>query len=408
VRPRERLELSVAVASEDATSAGVGLGAGRTLLDRDSKVRGRSERLGARYRTEDDGELRLELSEAERVYGFAEDHRESERLDRRLDSREDSRELSLVGSQSYLSAHETVLGVEGGMQQFESNQMASGSKQRDRSSAFTQHEWRPMSGLALVPGVRYDHDSQFGEQLSKAFTLRVDPVETVQARISYGEGYRAPSFSELYLDFDNQAVNYRVRGNEDLRPETSRSVQASLSWQANADLWLSVGVFGNRVKDLIATQRRQPDGVLLIDYANVDSVRNQGVEASGRVRSAKGLTLGFDYTFLEARDETRRRQLEGRAMHFGSVQARHEAQSLGLTTAFVMSLVGRRPIYVDMPSGQTTEWAKAYRAATLRIEKRVGENLQVFTGVRNLTDEAQERLHPALPRSYFAGTGASW
>jgi outer membrane receptor for ferrienterochelin and colicin len=159
---------------------------------------------------------------------------------------------------------------------------------------------------------------------------------------------------------------------------------------------------------LIATQRRQPDEVLLIDYANVDSVRNQGVEASGRVLYARSLTLGFDYTFLEARDETRRRQLEGRAMHFGSVQARHEAKDLGLTTAFVMSLVGKRPFYVDMPSGQTTEWAKAYRAATLRAEKRVGENVLVFTGVRNLTGEAQERLHPVAPRSYFAGAGASW
>ena len=57
--------------------------------------------------------------------------------------------------------------------------------------------------LALLPGVRLDADSQFGAHASPKIAVRYDPHETVALRAAYGWGYRAPSFQELYLLFEN-------------------------------------------------------------------------------------------------------------------------------------------------------------------------------------------------------------
>jgi outer membrane receptor for ferrienterochelin and colicins len=403
--PTEGVELSARAFGDEATSEGVALGAGKALIDMRTNGAGRGGKVGARFRG-DDGEVRLDAGESRRTYRLRDDQRGDDASDRRLDSREVTRDGTLLGSLAYAGVHETIAGVEAARLRFESSQIRDEVKEKGRGSVFLQHEWRPLDSLRLVPGARLDHDSQFGEQLSKALAARFDPIETVVLRASYGEGFRAPSFSELYLSFANQARGYRVEGNPELAPERSRSVQASVAVQPDADLWLSLGGFVNQVRDLIGTVRTQPSGVLLVDYANIESVRTQGVEASGRARVGGKLTLGLDYMFLEARDEARDRMLEGRAMHSGNVLARYESAEKGVNAAFVMALVGRRPFYTESPTGSSTHWARAYRAASLRFAKRFGETLELFTGIRNLTDETQEKLAPIPPRSYYAGVGA--
>jgi outer membrane receptor for ferrienterochelin and colicins len=64
-----------------------------------------------------------------------------------------------------------------------------------------------------------DRDSVFGTAVSPRVALKVDPTEQLTVRASYGWGFRAPSFQELYLRFENPAVGYVVEGNPSLKPE---------------------------------------------------------------------------------------------------------------------------------------------------------------------------------------------
>jgi outer membrane receptor for ferrienterochelin and colicins len=56
---------------------------------------------------------------------------------------------------------------------------------------------------------------------------------TVRLRASYGEGFKAPEFKDLYYVFANRAAGYQVIGNADLHAETSRSLNAGV----DLDVW---------------------------------------------------------------------------------------------------------------------------------------------------------------------------
>lgn len=399
------LNLSTKMEGDETTTNGISIGAGNSVIDMKTKGQGRTAAVGGTYFLGDASEVRIDLGESRRKYELLDDQREGTASDRHLTSKEITHDGSAIVSSRFTPGHETTAGVEVSDQTFSNNQIRNGSKSRTRESLFAQHEWSIVPHFRIAPGLRYDVDSQFDEQLSKALAIRFDPNGDVIIRTSYGEGYRAPSFSELYLSFANQARGYRVEGNPNLTPERSRSIQSSVAWQATTDLWFSLGVFTNKVHDLIGTVRSQPADVLLIDYANIDSVLTKGIETAARANINKNLSLGFDYTFLEARDEANQRMLEGRAMHSGSIQTRYEDVS-GFSAAIAMGLVGRRPFYTQTPTGLTTDWARSYRSVNLRLAQNFGETFEVFGGVKNLTNETQEKFTPVPPRAYFGGVSA--
>src|SRR5690606_19916454 len=106
--------------------------------------------------------------------------------------------------------------------------------------------------LTLVPGARIEADSQFGMNFTPRLAARFEPWETSVIRASIGRGYRAPSFQELYLDFDNPAVGYRILGNTELQPELSTSIQLGVEWKAMPWATLNANLFYNKIDDLIS------------------------------------------------------------------------------------------------------------------------------------------------------------
>ena len=117
----------------------------------------------------------------------------------------------------------------------------------------------------LQANVRNDHDSQFGGHAtgSVGYGYALAPGWRVSA--GYGTAFKAPSFNQLY---------FPGFGNPNLRPESSRSIEAALKYAAGAH---SAGVvaYRNRVRDLIvnvfdpATFLLQP---MNVNVAEIDGV----------------------------------------------------------------------------------------------------------------------------------------
>ena len=65
-------------------------------------------------------------------------------------------------------------------------------------------------------------------------------------------GFRAPSFQELYLLFNNESVGYTVQGNPNLRPEISQAL--NLGGEYTPVSWFTFGINGyyNDLNNLIA------------------------------------------------------------------------------------------------------------------------------------------------------------
>jgi vitamin B12 transporter len=147
--------------------------------------------------------------------------------------------------------------------------------------------------LTMIGSVRHDHDTQFGDVTvpSAVFAWRFMSTGT-RLRATYAEGFRAPSFNELFFP------NF---GNPDLGPERSSE------WDVGADqsLWsdrftLAVTYFDRRVKNEIVTVLVDPD-TFEFRPENVGRVDATGVEVSPAVDVGKGFTLGGAYTYLGLR-----------------------------------------------------------------------------------------------------------
>ncbi|WP_053236180.1 TonB-dependent receptor plug domain-containing protein [Sandaracinus amylolyticus] len=331
---------------------------------------------------------------------YLRDQRGASALDEHQDHREDLGQL-LVQLDIPVDTHLLTFGFEELFQRLESDRL-DGVGTRFRASPFVQDEWTVIDDdvrLVLVPGVRVDADSQYGTQLSPKLAVRFDPVRQLVLRASFGTGFRAPSFQELLLRFENPTVGYVVLGNPDLGPETSRSYQLGAEWTPITELRGSLSLFRNDVDGLITTitAEESPDGTLFT-YDNVASATTQGIESSLTARPIRELSLAASYTFTHAWDHENDRALEGRAAHRITLSATFDHREWDLGATARCALTGERPFYVDEELIYSP-WAAQL---DLRIYKRFERHLEISAGIDNVLDAGDAYL-PLRPRTFYGG-----
>ena len=97
---------------------------------------------------------------------------------------------------------------------------------RRNYEAYLQDDIFLASRLELLPGIRYQVDSDFGLFVAPRINLMAKAASSVNLRLGYGKGYRVPTLRERFFFFDHSALGYQVLGNPDLTPEPSGSFQA--------------------------------------------------------------------------------------------------------------------------------------------------------------------------------------
>lgn len=166
---------------------------------------------------------------------------------------------------------------------------------RDNLAVFAQHSFQgERFGTEL--GLRHDDNQQFGshDSWNAAFTLPMG--DTQRWILSYGEGFRAPTFSDLYGPL--------LWGpNPDLNPETSKTYE--LQWRADLNgTQLEASLYRTDVEDMIAWGGRQME--------NVNHARINGFEASV-ARELLGWQTSLGLSIIDPRDRDSGRVLQRRA-----------------------------------------------------------------------------------------------
>jgi vitamin B12 transporter len=140
--------------------------------------------------------------------------------------------------------------------------------------------------------LRRDHSSQYGGATTGNAAWGWSPGDALQLRASWGEGFRAPNFNELY--YPDQG--YGFAGNPDLRPEASRTVEVGLDWRPADGHRAAVSAYRSRVRDLIAFAAPGTNNAINLRRAELD-----GVELEYRFDRA-GWTAGGNAAWLDAVD----------------------------------------------------------------------------------------------------------
>jgi vitamin B12 transporter len=165
----------------------------------------------------------------------------------------------------------------------------------------------------LQASARHDENSQFGGEDHGTVSYGFDLGERWRVRASAATAFKAPTFNDLYFPFTDFGFGFTYRGNPDLKPERSESIEVGATYRDKARRVDAV-FFRNRVSDLIV-----PSQGIANDFpVNVGSALLQGLEVSGEV-AWRDWRLSGNATFQDAENEDTERDLPRRASRYGSV-----------------------------------------------------------------------------------------
>lgn len=176
----------------------------------------------------------------------------------------------------------------------------------ERAAAFVQDELR-LGRLALIPALRFEHyrleaepDAMFladypdnrivgvsEHSLTSRLGLRWALSPQQHLFLQAAEGFRAPPFNDVNIALSLTTLNYEVRPNPDLRPETSRGVEAGWRWEG-AMLQATLSAFNNHYRDLIDSRANlgvdPVSGATIFQSVNRARARIAGVEVEATAR----------------------------------------------------------------------------------------------------------------------------
>ena len=334
---------------------------------------------------------------------FIVDQRGSNALDDVQDTFDGNLQLQTQVDQPIGENHRALGGGELLLEQLRSTRLTGGEGRRLRGALYLQDTWSPLDEprLSFAGGARIDVDSLFGSAVTPRLSVRFDPLPSLALRLSSGLGFRAPSFQELLLQFENTSAGYVVIGNPNLRPERSFGTTFSGELRPSDDWLVSICLFWNELWDMIGYDALTGTGGMRFQTTNLARARTRGGELSvGWATPFRPLSLEAGYTLTDSFDLTQQVPLDGQALHRWFGQARFRHRDWGLTALIRFSVTGARPFSVDETS---TQWTEPYAMLDARVAKTLGSHLELFIAGQNLVGAGSAVDLPIPPRSVFGG-----
>lgn len=243
---------------------------------------------------------------------------------------------------------------------------------RDTNSAFValKESWQ---GQRLEASARRDEDDQFGGRNTGSVSYGAAWPGVGLLTTTYGRGFRAPTFFDLYAP----ASDFYVP-NPDLRPEKSKSLEIGLRSEPASPWPWRVTWFDNRIEDLIT--------YVYPTMENVRRARIRGLEGSIET-VAWGVRMKASVTGQRPRDEDTGHRLQGRAEVFGRVEAARAWGAWSLSGGVTAS-GDRYDSANEAPETRLPGYAIA--DATLRYASGKGWNVELTAA--NLFDKRYEHV----------------
>lgn len=243
--------------------------------------------------------------------------------------------------------------------------------ERRNQAWFAQHRFRA-APFGTELGWRHDKNEQYGSEDSLNAALDFDLPLNTQLVLSYAEGFRVPTFTELYVP-----DMFFPSGNPNLEPEHSKTWEAQLRG-AHYDTDWSFGVYRTDVQDLI-TDVMEFDPVFVHEMRNVGKARINGLDLSAS-RDFMGWTTRLNLGLVDPRDRDTGHTLPGRSRRNLALDVDKQFGDY----SFGFSWLGVSSRYVDAAN---TQKSPGYGRIDIRAGWGFLKGLKVETRVENIANK---------------------
>ncbi len=291
--------------------------------------------------------------------------------------------------------HETAVGARAEWTAFRSTATPV-DEQGWRNGIYANHLWRPTEKSSVSLGGRWENLERWGDSFTWRATGSWQTLgENVRFHGSYGTGFRAPSYFELF----GAIPAFNFVGNPDLKAESSRGWDVGMEWKPSEGFLMDLTWFDNRIKNLID-----------FSPANIGRATACGIELSAQGKLCDNF-LGWRgcYTWQQANDDVTGSRLVRRSRHRASLDLMSEPLK-GL-------LFGAGMTYA---AGVEDNDFSAFPSIRKELDSivllrayctyQVSENVSLHGRVENLLDRSYEEIanYPGRGLGVFGGMRVRW
>jgi len=263
---------------------------------------------------------------------------------------------------------------------------------RDNNAVFAQYQGK-FSIFDVMVGLREDDNEAFGTHTTGNVSVGVQLDDYHRAVLSWAEGFKAPTFNDLYWPIGPFGF-----GNPNLEPEESENYE--LGFSGNYDAWRwELSVYQNHIDNLIQwAPANDPMNPFAWTPTNVSTAKIKGGElvVSGQLA---GWDISSAYSYTSPRDEDTDKVLLKRSMESFLLDA--DRRFGRWTVGASMNAKGKR--YTNTSN---TSKLGGYTLFDFRVGYDVTDKLKAQLKVENVFDKHYRTNESSF--SSFNEDGASW
>lgn len=242
----------------------------------------------------------------------------------------------------------------------------------------------------IVPAIRYDHHSAYGSHTSPKIGVTYNATDHFRIKANYGDGFKAPSVSQLYYDLDMEMGRgnwVHLTGNPNLKPEKSKSWDLGVEAEFGKG-YGSLTYFDNDVDNLIASipKGKDSNGHNLHRYENVNKARIKGLENTLGYRFNDTLEFKVTSTLLDAKNTSTGKDLTQRARLSQIYQLIYDDhKDTGWSAVLWNRLDYKFVTGKAWESGESVK--KSYSLTNFSLTRKVNKDTRFYGSVQNIFDK---------------------
>ncbi|MBK7981285.1 MAG: TonB-dependent receptor [Ignavibacteriae bacterium] len=273
------------------------------------------------------------------------------------------------------------------------------------NNIFLQDEIVINDWSTFLGGIRLDAHSVYGSQLTPKAAVMFKPSINSRIRVSYSEGFRAPSFKELYIEYVNLNVGYHITGNPELRPEKSTSLQTDIEYWNDNNYHLKIHFNYNQISNLIDYKYLGiEDNYGIYKTANLEKVNTWGGDFDVEYFPYDFLNFKFGYGYFDSKDLQTNDQLLLKSKH--KINFSFNLNFIGyLSFSFRGQFFGKQiwKDYEEIIYTGRNEVISSYWLFHTNLNYKISEKLNTYLGMRNLNNYINKTWGPMPGREWYIG-----